>query len=257
MLDIANIRKSKQIQDTILHISLDWLSGDIQILKNDTETIEIIQYAKQGFLESKLFDAQVENGVLNIVDGRKRKLCLGINFHRTMLELRLPPQLFQSFSIQSTGSHVTIEDLQVVKCSCRITSGKAHIAGTFANLDVRAVGSHIMGERLAVQKLHLQATSSTASFSGSFSEIDSQITGRSINMLSSSMIQRLQSISTGASVKVSVPENDGFILQYKKNSGQMHSDFPLVSQGNEHTYKRGGSTFIAEVRGGKFTILRN
>lgn len=257
IIDIQSARKTQLIEDHISNISLDWLSGDVRIRRSNTEWIEIMQYADQKFAESKLFDAQVVNGALTVVDGRKRKLHIGFNFHRTMLELHLPSRLFQSLSIQGTGSSILVEDLQATTCSCRITSGKATLSGTITNLDVRLTGSQIVGEQLAVQKLHLQATSSQIELSGALHELDTKITGSSMRIESSSLIQRLQSTSTGANVILSIPENDGFTLRYKSAGGQVKSDFPLVTQGNVHSYKNGESTFTAEVRGGKFTILRN
>ncbi|OPA79219.1 hypothetical protein BVG16_09000 [Paenibacillus selenitireducens] len=260
MLESRTIRKTQHFQDTISNISLAWLTGDIQIIKSDTDEIKIIQYANQGFSENKLFDARVENGTLNILDGRKRKLSFGIHVHRTLLELHLPAQSFQSFSIQGTGSHITIQDIQVTDCNCHITSGVVNCSGTITDLKVRAIGSHILGEQLSVQKVRLQATSSKIDLSGMFSVVDTQITGRSMRIESSSMIRRLHSVSTGASVNVVIPENDGFTLQYKQGSGQMKSEFPLVTQGNTHRYKNGESkesTLKAEVRGGKFTLLKS
>ncbi|OAB42395.1 DUF4097 family beta strand repeat-containing protein [Paenibacillus glacialis] len=250
------VRKRECMQETIRDISINWITGDIRILQSENEEIVIIQSAGTRFPESKLFQFNVNNGELTITDGRKQKINIGFNVHKTDLEIHLPKKKFNAMNIESVGSHLSIHHVDVNRCRCNITSGKAKLSGKMIELDIHATACHISGDNLEIEKLNIHTTSSPVNLSGEFLEFNAHSTGRSVVVRSSTMLQRIQSISTAANVTVSIPENEGFRFQFKKVSGNFKSDFPLSSDGESYSYKNGLSQFNAEVRGGKFTLER-
>jgi len=89
---------------------------------------------------------------------------------------------------------------------------------------------------------------------GAFSVIDLTLIGRRVQIHSMSMLHSLKSTSTGSSVKVVIPENDGFICYVKKRSGAFHNDFPCGDDQEEMVYKNGGKSFKVDIRGGSFLL---
>ena len=250
------VRKELSFEETISDVSLEWITGDIHIFQSDNDEIKIVQITDARFPERNLFHHKVSNGKLFITDGRKKRMKIGIDFHKTDLEIYLPKRQLHSISIDSIGGHLFIDHLDVIKCKCNITSGIAKLSGEMVELTIRAIGCNITGNNLDIQKLHLQTTSSKIELSGEFSELNVNSTGSSIVVNSSTMLQKIKSISTGAYVKVSIPENDGFTFQFKRMSGNFKSDFSLITDRGTHIYKNGNSTFNAEVRGGNFTLCK-
>lgn len=240
------VRKREYIQETIQDISINWVTGDIRIL----------QRANKRFPEGKLFQIKVSNGELIITDGRKQQINIGFNFHKTDLEIHLPKKKLNAMNIDCVGSHLYIHNADINRCRCNITSGKAMFSGTMTELDIHTIACHISGDNLEIEKLNLHTTSSPVNLSGKFSELNARSTGRSVVVRSSTMLRRIQSISTAANVTVSIPENEGFRFQFKKVSGNFKSDFPLAINRESYSYKNGLSQFNAEVRGGKFTLER-
>lgn len=247
-------RKKVCLNNTMSDIALDWITGDIHIFENENDEIKIVQVTDAKFPEDKLFHHTVKNGKLSITDGRKKKIKIGFNLHKTDLEIYLPKRQFDSISINCTGGNLFIDNLDTLKCKCHLTSGVAKLSGKMEEFVFHAIGSNVAGDSLDIQKLHLQTTSTKIDFSGEFSEINVNSTGRTIKVNSSTMLQKIKSVSTGANVKVEIPENDGFSCHLKKLSGNFKSEFALAQTGNSYVYKNGKSVFSVEIRGGNFSL---
>ncbi|WP_048600990.1 DUF4097 family beta strand repeat-containing protein [Rubeoparvulum massiliense] len=250
------LQRKQVISDEISDVVIDWMTGDIRLYQSENEKIEVVQHGDDNLPEHKLFRYKVNHGRLVITDGRKKILNLGVNLEKTALELYLPNKQFHAISITSTGGSIMVGDLNVDSCKCKLTSGNAKLSGRMVELDLQVIGSKITGNHLDIQKLTLQSTSSAIKLEGEISELNINSIGRNIDVRSTKMFQRIKSVSTGANVKIAIPENDGFTLQYKKVAGHLKSDFPLTSSGDIYTYKDGKSLFNAEVRGGGFTLCR-
>ncbi|MEY9973202.1 DUF4097 and DUF4098 domain-containing protein YvlB [Lysinibacillus sp. RC46] len=249
-------RKKVCLDHTISDIALDWITGDIHIFENENDEIKVVQITDTKFPEHKLFHHTVKNGKLSITDGRKKKIQIGFNLHKTNLEIYLPKKQFDSISIDCTGVNLFVDYLDTIKCKCHLTSGTAKLSGKIEEFTFHAIGSNVSGDFLEIQKVHLQTTATKIDFSGKFSEINVNSTGRTIKVSSSTMLQEIKSTSTGANVKIEIPENDGFSCHLKKLSGNFKSDFSLVHSGDSYIYKNGKNIFSAEIRGGSFSISK-
>lgn len=251
-----SLRKKVNIEESVSSISLDWFSGEVKILASETDNVHIIQYGNNNFPEKKLAHTHVNSGVLSIVDGRKKGNLLGFNFQQALLEIYLPKKKIQSFTINGTGSHLFIQTLHTATAKIKLTSSRATISGNYDELELSAVGTTIVGEDADIGKLKLLATSSKADIDGKISNIDVNVIGRSAAISSKMVPKHIQSLSTGANVTVTIPDNEGFNFKFKKVSGHFKTDFALTSKDNSFTYKGGGEIYSAEVRGGKFSLQK-
>lgn len=251
------LRKTEYIPVTTTDMMLDWLTGDIHIEPGDSDHIVIAQFADLKFPEKKLFQfQQAGKEMLFIVDGRKSFVNIGFNLRKTILKIQLPKMQFHSISIRHVGGQVTAQQLHTKKLHCSTTSGQARLSGYMEELILHATGSHVTGHELEIGKLELRAISSKIKLAGQFSSLNLIATGSNVAIPSSTAPAQINSISTGASVTVTLPENDGFVLQFKKRSGRFQSDFPLNPKEDTYTYKNGIHSYHAEVRGGSFTLRK-
>ncbi|MMZ61950.1 hypothetical protein D1872_241280 [compost metagenome] len=250
------VRKEQLIEDAVTAISLEWLTGEIRILTSETNHVRIIQYTSSRFSEKKLVEVELQAEKLRIVDGRRKHSRIGFNFHTTVLEVYLPKKKLHSFSMHGVGSHVFIQDLEAELSTFRLASSHATISGKYDDCGIHAVGTHFTVEDSAISRLNLHSISSKVEISGEISQMNINATGRAIRILSAVLPTEIQSVSTGASVTVAIPDHDGFVLEFKKVSGQFKSDFPISSQGSNYIYKNGGCSYRAEVRGGRFFLQK-
>lgn len=252
------LRKMEHIPCTATNIMLDWLTGDIHIEPSDSDHIVLTQLADRKFPKKKLFQfQQAGKEMLSIVDGRKSFVNIGFNLRKTILKIQLPGRQFHSISIRHVGGQVTAQQLHTKKLHCSTTSGQARLSGYMEELILHATGSHVTGHELEIGKLELRAISSKIKLAGQFSSLNLIATGSNVAIPSSTAPAQINSISTGASVTVTLPENDGFTLQFQKRSGRLHSDFPLIQKEDTCTYINSVRTYHAEVRGGSFTLRKS
>ncbi|WP_315795355.1 DUF4097 family beta strand repeat-containing protein [Paenibacillus sp. BIC5C1] len=242
-------------EEPLLALSLEWMQGEVHISQGTEAVIRVIQWGSARFPTTRCFEANVSQGLLRLIDGRKQAFPLGINFHRTSLHIILPPAVLKRLSINGVGSHFLVDNVSSEQWDCDCTSGKLTLTGHAQHIRLRSVGSRVTATDLHAEHMQLQATSSPVQLSGQFTHIQSKVTGSPLTIHSSTMLQSLDSRSTGCNVEVRIPaDNDGFKLDFKQAGGRFNSDFPLQSNHNQHTYRNGTYPFQAEVRGGKLSI---
>lgn len=251
------ICKSIDIDQSIHNIQLNWLSGDIRVLTSVDELIHVIQYADTWFSKRSLMQVNIQGVTLSIADGRKRRGLVGINIGRTALEIYLPARVFDTIFLNSTGGQLQLNRFQANRCRCNITSGCLDLAGRMEELELHAVASVVKGQHLSADRLILQSTSAKIDIRGEFRHLQYTTTGRGLNMDCLKMPESLHSVSTGANVVVSIPDNEGFEILLKKRSGILKSDFdltPLHRDSNYFIHKIGKSEFKIDIRGGAFLL---
>ncbi|MCM2990216.1 DUF4097 family beta strand repeat-containing protein [Bacillus safensis] len=243
-----------QIEESVVELSLDWLLGEVRIHHHDHPYLIIRQTINQVFPKRYLLHHQVRDGQLVIQDGRKKIFSLGLHLYQTDVAIFLPKDQLQSMSIRCKGANLQAERLEVENVYCHLTSGKTRLSGEIKYLHVETVGGLISSRQLAAQTLSLHATSSKGELTGAFSDVDLHVTGRRVQLNSTSMLNSLKSISTGAYVKVAIPENDGFTCYVKKRSGAFRNDFSCDCKKENMVYKNGQRSFEVDIRGGQFLL---
>jgi hypothetical protein len=249
--------KSIDIDQSICDIQVNWLSGDIRVLPSVDELIHVMQYADAWFSKRRLMQVNIRGNTLSIADGRKRRALVGINTGRTALEIYLPARVFDTIFLNSTGGQLQLNPFQANRCRCNITSGHVDLAGRMEELELHAVASVVKGQHLSADRLILQSTSAKIDITGEFRHLQYTTTGRGLNLDCLKMPESLHSVSTGAKVVVSIPDNEGFEILLKKRSGILKSDFdltPLHGDSNYLIHKIGKSEFKIDIRGGAFLL---
>ncbi|MCG7376830.1 DUF4097 domain-containing protein [Paenibacillus sp. ACRSA] len=249
------IRKEWLVQEPVLSLSLDWMQGEVHLYQSTEQHVRIIQRASVHFPIKRCFTTRYQQGSLHIGDGRSKSFPIGIHFQRTSLAIGLPPSTLEQVYIRGVGTRFIVEDAQINHFECRCTSGQLHISGYTQQLSLRMVGSHIKSQNLTAENVDIKGTSSLIQLTGQFSHIQSRTTGRTLSIHSATMPQSVNSIATGCSVNLRVPNpNEGFRLQCKHVGGALQSEFPLQLDRGEHIYGNASVPIHAQVRGGRFTI---
>lgn len=243
-----------QIEESVVELSLDWLLGEVRIHHHDHPYLIIRQTTNQVFPKRYLLHHQVRDGRLVIQDRRKRIFSLGLHLYQTDVAIYLPKNQLQAMSIRCKGANLQAEGLNVENVYGHLTSGKTMVSGEIKHLHLETVGGLISSRQLAAQTLSLHATSSKVELMGAFSDVDLRVTGRRVQIHSTHMLNSLKSTSTGAYVKVAIPENDGFTCYVKKRSGAFRNDFSCHREKDKMVHKNGLRTFEVDIRGGQFLL---
>jgi hypothetical protein len=153
------IRHIKVPLDLPLSLNLDWLTGQVMIMPNPSNEIEIIQYADTGFKIEKAFQYEFHTSVITITDGRKSSK-LGVNLKKTTLEIYVPPMLLSNINIKGVGTQIKLSELNAEKFKCNVVSGKLQLSGAYGKLDLHVTASDVQAQLYEVGELIVKSTSS-------------------------------------------------------------------------------------------------
>jgi DUF4097 and DUF4098 domain-containing protein YvlB len=206
--------REQSIEDAITAIRVDWISGDIQILRSKDNYIRIVQSAPENFPKKKLFIYSIKDGVLTITD--KNKTDLGFSTS-TNLELYCPDKDFDSISINCTNGKIEGKGLHTKSIDVKSTSGDTNISGIFETMNLN---NHNGDTKIFCNQMPKALTSTT----------------------------------TVGNVVLNLPQNDGFTLSFDSTVGNLKCDFALQQNGENHIYKNGSSKITADITNGDLTI---
>lgn len=229
------------VKDDIENISIDWVSGDITVSVYDELYIKLEQYVSTAVTEDTKMSVLVTGKSLKISDNRSKRwnfLWFG-NMYSTSIVVFLPQKVYNDIFINGVSSRIEITDISASEIKTHTVSGKINLKNVSApNLDMNVISG----------KLYAQ---------GAFSDVDSQSVSGSVEIHSSTMLQRLRSNSVSGRVTVYIPENEGFSVRFSKVSGKLTSDFPFMTKGaKEYIYGNGAAQFSIDVVSGNCSIYK-
>ena len=104
--------------------------------------------------------------------------------------------------------------------------------------------------------MSIDTTSGNARVSGSFERVDVNTVSGNINIHSAKMLEGFKTSSISGDITLTIPENDGFTVDFNKVTGKFKSDFSFAIQGDTHIYKNGETRFNASTVSGNLDIVR-
>jgi lia operon protein LiaG len=255
------VAKDVSIKNDINDVSVDWISGNVDILKSENNEIKIVQFAGEKFPDNELFSYKIKGKKLSVTDERKGKINIGFKFNNISngsdLKIYLPEREFNSIKIDTVSSNISSKSLNTEILTLITISGDIALSGEFPEIYLKTVSGNLQAEELDVQRITLETTSGEISLTGSLTELDINTISGDAKIYSSSMIKNIKSNAVSGNVTIAIPDNDGFTVDFSKVSGKLKSGFALTTNGNTHIYKNGKTKFSANSVSGNFEIIKN
>jgi hypothetical protein len=204
--------------NSALSLNLDWLTGEVMIIPNPNNEIEIIQYADTGFKIEKAFQYELHTSVITITDGRKSSK-LGLNLKKTCLEIFVPSMLLSNINIKGVGTQIKLSEMNAEKFQCNVVSGKLQLSGAYGKLELHATASDVSAQLCEVGELTVKSTSSK--------------------------------------LRVYIPEELRFTISTGKLTSRkaIRSSLPLQYEKSQLKPKEGESRFHVSIAGGHMEII--
>lgn len=216
--------------DDITGLELRLRSGDVAIRLWDEDTILVIERSARTLDENKHAKfLRRADGVLCIEQGNTAAGFVFFTFgvFASDFEIFLPRRLWNSVTVYSASGDITFpEALEVKDVLISSTSGDIDLGTglTCDSLNITAVSGDVDGEDCACAKVIYRATS--GDFDVAFTRLPE--------------VLDVQSISGDATITLPA-DNEGFAVAYHQVSGDLTSDFDLVTSVSRHdgvaTYK--------------------
>ncbi|MCC0640970.1 MULTISPECIES: DUF4097 family beta strand repeat-containing protein [unclassified Clostridioides] len=287
--------KSESFSNKINNIDVDWISGEVRVLKSDSNKIKLIQKAPSNFSRKKIAKIKVDGNTLSIIDNSAKKFFIGIGLPKsTVLELYLPEKLYNNINVsttsadiystylksnmayiesvsgniemygkidkmtlETTSSNINIKKLDSKSVTCNSVSGKIQLSGKTDDLKINTTSGDIDLENMDNKNLICESTSGKVNIEGKFSNIKSETTSGDIKINSSAMLSSFKCDTTSGDIDLYIPENSGFTLDFSKVSGNLNSSFKLLQDGDSYVYKNGTAKMYVDTTSADLNIIKN
>lgn len=166
----------------------------------------------------------------------------------------------QEIDVHTASGDITLNSLMCDKAKFVSTSGDVELDGTVAGADISSTSGDIdVNGNFNVIEMH--STSGDVEFDGFTDNVFSKTISGDMSMRISNVPNSLQGDSVSGDIKVYVPDNDGFTLNYKRVSGEIKSDFNLMTSINSRdgngVYRDGSlRTYRLKTVSGDIKILK-
>ena len=118
------------------------------------------------------------------------------------------------------------------------------------------VSGKVTAENLNTASLECDTVSGNIKVSGAIERFDLDSTSGCAEIVTSVPLKKLETDTVSGNVTVTIPENNGFELEFDTVSGDIDCEFPLIQKNGSHIYSDGAARIEADSTSGDFTVKR-
>lgn len=267
--------------DGIEELLIEMKSGDLKVRPSRDEHIHITERSRAALNDDQRVCVERNGDCLRISQGRSYVgfVWFGFGVISSDIELEIPARLWRS--ITATGvAEVEIEDLKCRALGIKSTSGDIDIqnvesetlvldsisgdidmTGNVDNLDIHTKSGDVDLKDMVVTNLSVDQISGDMTFSGAVLSAALKSKSGDTTLRTHSLPRSLSVDSISGDVRIFLPENDGFSVQYKRVSGDFKSDFSLMTSLNSRkglaVYKNGAEPpYMISTASGDIRVMR-
>lgn len=226
------------ISEKINAVTVNWASGKVDISVYDGETVEISETPTDN--EDYKLRYRVEDGRLTVHSEKS-----GFNFGiirrpKKELTIKIPrayAEDFKELKIDAVSAEIIING---------ITASQS--------IETDTVSGGLTAKEITANSLECNTVSGDIKASGAISRFDLDSTSGNADIVSSVPLKKLETDTVSGDVTVTIPENDGFSLEFDTVSGDLDCDFALAKRYGQSIYKNGSAEFEADSTSGDLTI---
>lgn len=200
---------------SVRKVSVDWLSGTIEIRPDDVNTITVTETAPS---DSRYAMYCRQDGSTLKIDCWKESLSLsaGKGHLEKDLLIRIPRNYpLDCLEISAASSDVIVTDLQISEAELDTASGVSR----FVNC--------------SVDELDLDTASGDLSFQGTLRSLDCDSASAKITAILENVPDSFDIDTASGDLELTLPENAGFTVKLDSLSGRIYSDFPVTNRNNQ------------------------
>lgn len=206
------------------HIDIDWISGGVDVKYYEGDKIMIDEYdAKNKFIKE---------------DDKLRYL---VKDNRLYIAYSLNSLKLNIFNFNSLNKQLTVLiPVELQELVIENVSAKINIEGIKTNiLSINTVSGNITTDNIIVNKV-----------------ITLDNVSSKLNIDCSNVPDKINIATVSGNIQLSIPENEGFTMNYTSVSGHLYSDFQYTFNKKTYTYKNGGADINISSVSGDLSILK-
>lgn len=217
-------------------LSIDWISGSVEVRVHDGNEIQITEYARRTLRDSDKLGFSVSDNTLEITF-TERRINIG-NMPSKQLEVLIPRSLSQNFDnldITTISGRIYVSGMLANEFAARATSGRINISDIQAEtIRLQTVSGNIFTSNIQTQTLTTNTTSGRHELEGNFTNVTARSVSGRIEVTSPIVPESLEARATSGRIYVTVPRQDALSVQYSTTSGRFTSEIPVVTHGGSN-----------------------
>ncbi|MCR4938816.1 MAG: DUF4097 domain-containing protein [Treponemataceae bacterium] len=236
--------------DSIKNVDVELVSSSFNMTQASVDEVQVKIIT--NLPEEKRPVAKLNGSTLEIHTPKHMGNNNWLNNYRTRVEVYVPA----SFNSSSYAASREI-DIDGVSGSIYIEQIKA------ADIDIDVVSGSVVLSDIEAKTVDCDAVSGSVNINGKLDGVDVQTVSGSINVKTSTVpTSKCAFEAVSGSVRFTLPENDGFTLDYSSVSGTTSNDFTgfvsdRKSKSGKNTYKDGELKITAGTISGSITIKKD
>ncbi|MEG1393088.1 MAG: DUF4097 family beta strand repeat-containing protein [Christensenellaceae bacterium] len=272
----------------IKKISLDYASEDIKVVKGSEKSIKIVQTSDRKLEEKHLVKNGIANGTIESISGLKNQ-WIAWNTPKMQVTVTLPADFegelvigTQSGTVQAEVGIQSQVKINTMSGSISLIGGKnieanstsgtiTALKSTGENLKCETMSGDIAVKDAVVEMMEADSVSGGIFLSGDVREVKANAVSGNIDIdiknpmdidvestsgeieaqvKDASLLNKIDMNSISGTVQISLPENDGFTVDFESISGDMDNDF------GEAVYKNGMIKIKVDTTSSDFDLKR-
>lgn len=201
----------------------------------------------------------VNNGLLDIKFVAPKTNLIKFNLNKTLHVVLPLGKTFDSMKINIVSSELSVKDLKINNININTVSGSGNFTGIESKIfDVNTVSGNINLSLCKIGGLTLNSVSGkVVSSECEFTALNLHSTSGNFDLQSITMLSLADIDTTSGKIKLILPENNGFRLNYKTVSGNLINEFESkVVASDTYIYGDGVISLKIESTSGDLTIMR-
>jgi len=250
---------SQTFQSEITELNLNWISGTANISFYDGDSISISESSDKTLSEEEKLHYFFDGSTLNI-QFCKSNINLNSNLNKDLTVLIPKSTHLTEFSANTSAVIMTLSEIVADEVNLNIASGAVtgSFAGDINELSINSASGVLELKGTVIDDLSMNSSSGTRSISAAYIKTaDVRATsGKTTLNSTGNAIDKLDLKQTSGSAIISIPENDGFTVNYSATSGSFNSDFEMTGGKKVKKYGNGSRVYDIKITSGSVNILK-
>lgn len=245
---------------SISNIEIDWVSGKVNIIPYDGDTVKIEETSAKAIEEKYELRWRVKENTLYIKPCKSTGTWnLAEKIPTKTLYIYLPEDLavaMNKIEIDTASAWISIIGITATEVDTTTASGDTWLEKcTVTNLNIENVSGYVNCTEFSAEKIDAETVSGNVEIMGSVKELDVESVSGTVYYCSSSTAPDSADVSTvSGEIKLEIHDNDGFNIDFDSVSGKITSDFPLTISSGNQTYGNGTRNYDFETVSGNVNI---
>ncbi len=253
----------------ISEVNIEWLQGNINVILYEGETIQIEEYSKLSLTRNETAYVSEANSQVNVyfneelsfddTQNSTKNLNIFIPNNSSLETLKIKSSKsnieisglnIKHLTAESVDGEIRINDMDSKFINVKLNSGLISMSNIFSsNLEVASWNNDTIINQADTENFVFDSTMGDLSINGNIENMQISSVYGDLAIITKHVPSELDLDSVGGNIEVTMPDNDGFILNTSQIYGEIISDdFNLIEDEENLYYKDNNSIISYDIK---------